>query len=185
MKSELATRWLEKTHPGSQEHAPPSQPAPARAAPARRWFVFAGSVVLFAGWLGWLAYLAFTTRSAVQLSRPQFLVSAVDVVLHISSSEGADREALVREVPWSGSGTGEKLAGQRVVVKNLQDCAGWNGPGDYLAPLIPAGGEAAWLVPQTPRSPGFEPDPRTEAGRPRIYPLTPNIRQQYQTVAKP
>jgi hypothetical protein len=134
------------------------------------------AIVLFAGWIGWLAYLVIVTRDSVVLSRPQFLVSTLDVVADIDSREGNPPPITVREVHWPTES--RDLAGKTIPVENLADCKGWTGPGSYIVPLITSGKESYRVAP-LPRSPGFEPD------QPVIYPATPQTLEQLQGIPKP
>lgn len=183
MRPELATRQGGEAGRRAQQAAPaaPVVPAPRPAAPARLRLAFAGALVLFAAWLGWLAYLAVTTRTPVVLSRPQFLVSGLDVIAQLDRIDDGLQELTVMRVLWSAAAEGRELEGATVTVTNLGRCAGdWAGPGDYLIPLIPDGA-GRYQVPATPLSPGLE----ARAARPRIYPATPATLKQYETIAKP
>jgi hypothetical protein len=160
------------------------EPAPAQAAGRRRQrLLFLGALALFAAWLGWLAFLATSAASPIVLSRPQFLISTIDVIAQVDRIEDGPQQLNVKQVLWSGLRNQEVLANARVTVTNLNRCTGWTGPGDYIVPLVQDDGQ--YQVPTTPRSPGYEPDPRTEAGRPRIYPAMPQTLKQYETVPKP
>jgi len=45
---------------------------------------------LFLAWISWLAYLAATTTHPLVLSRPQFLVTDLDVIAEVGGDEGSD-----------------------------------------------------------------------------------------------
>src|SRR5689334_762472 len=84
---------------------------------------------LFAAWIGWLAYLAATTTRPIVLSRPQFLVSTLDVIAEVKAE--SDRPAptvTVKEVHWQQPG-GKVKPGDRLTVANLSTCQGWHSPG--------------------------------------------------------
>src|SRR5262245_13951524 len=107
-----------------------------RMASARVRLVLAA--VLFVLWIGWLAYLAWTTTRAVRLSRPQLLVSTLDVRARVEAQPAGRPlpEVTVLEVfysPQAGPNPGDKLT-----VTNLDECVGWEGPGEYLLPLVKA-----------------------------------------------
>ncbi len=182
MKPDLATR--PGIIPGSQLTTETQPRRPRSASLSRQRLLFLGAALLFAAWLGWLGYLAWATRATVVLSRPQFLVSALDVVVALERVEKGDQELTIKQVLWSATDEGRKLAGARLTVTNLDRCAGWTTPGDYILPLIPDG-PGRYQVPPTPRSPGFEPDPSRNAGRPHIYPATPETLRQAQAMPKP
>ncbi len=157
------------------------------------------AAVLFLGWIGYLSYLAATIRNPVVLSRPQFLVSERDV---IAVCKGGDK-FVIDEVLYPKDATGIKK-GQTLTVGNLDKCQtfspqdGWRlakgGPTEgqrYLLPL-----QTAAAAPRTnaespivmdvvpiPASPGYPPL-SGDAGPPRIYPDTPEVRAQYQTIPK-
>lgn len=188
MKTELAT-----SHGRDHERRPSDQttmtssPSPPSSTPpsSRQRLAFLGAFVLFAGWLAWLAWLSVTTQNPVVLSRPQFLVSALDVVIQLDRIPDGPHEVTVKRVLWAMSPEDRKLENASITITNLERTSGWTGPGEYLLPLIPDGPAGRFQVPATPRSPGFEPDPRTEVGKPRIYPATEKTLRQHQTLARP
>src|SRR5581483_8276382 len=116
------------------------------------------------------------------LSRPQFLISTLDVIAEVDRPEGD--QATVREVHGPTTEEDKKLVGQTVAVVNLAECEGWSGPGLYILPLM-SDGKGHYMVAHTPPSPGFEPNPFTRAGRPHIYPVTRETRQQLDQIQKP
>src|SRR5205809_4500008 len=93
------------------------------------------TVVLFLSWIGWLAYLAFTTTKPIVLSRPQFLVSKLDVIAELDSLDGP---ATIEEVSWPQSDASKQLIGTKIQIENLNEChdRGWDGPGSYILPLV-------------------------------------------------
>jgi hypothetical protein len=136
------------------------------------------AVALFAGWIGWLAYLSATASRPLVLSRPQFLVSDLDVIAEVNHIEPP--EITIREVRWSKATQDRQLVNKTVSVKNLAECKeDWAGPGAYVLPLL-SESNGRYLVAPVPRSPGF-PGP----GRPRIYPDTPQTRHQLNGIPKP
>jgi len=156
---------------------------------ARIWLVL--SVGLFVAWIGWLAYLAATvTRDAdapglhpqpVVLSRPQFLVSTLDVIAEVKEKYGKpDPIVTIRGVHWPRAAEKER-AGKTITVSNLPTCQGWKGAGLYILPLVPDGQD--WQVAAIPHSPGFPP-----AGKeppPRIYRFIPETERQLDEMPKP
>src|SRR6516162_2898452 len=92
------------------------------------------AVAVFVLWMGWLIHLALTTGRPITLSRPQFLVSNLDIVAHI---EKLDAPVQVLDVLWPREDE-QKWNGKSIVVSNLGSCAGsWAGPGQYIVPLMP------------------------------------------------
>ncbi len=145
--------------------------------PQFRWLVlFAG---LFVAWIGWLAYLAITATRPIVLSRPQFLVSKLDVIAEVHANNGKPApEVVVREVHWSAKDI-EKLEGKIIKVVNLSQCEGYTGPGLYILPLVNDKGDE-YLVARIPLSPGFNPF----TSNPRIYPKTPETLRQLNSIHK-
>jgi hypothetical protein len=140
---------------------------------------------LFAGWIGYLAYLAVTAgtqpisrQGPTVLSRPQFLVSTLDVIAQVNEVKDAPAptDATVVEVLWGGPKPGE---GHVLHVTNLAGCEGWAGPGQYILPLVQTvGAEDTYEVAPIPRSPGID------RHVPRIYPVTDQTREQFRQVLK-
>lgn len=139
------------------------------------------AAVLFFGWIGVLVYLAATESQPVVLSRPQLLVSSLDVIAQIDDPKTGT--AVIRQVHWPQDENAPKRIAQKLAVANLADCEGWQGPGEYILPLVPEGD--GYRVAPLPRSPGFEPDPHSDAGRPRIYRATRQTLRQLGEVQKP
>jgi len=143
------------------------------------------ATVLFAGWMGWLAYLVISMKATlppgatrpVVLSRPQFLVSNLDVIAEVPAYDRDPVEVTVREVHWPKEK--QNLVGKKINVSRLPECRDdWVAPGEYILALMPLG-ETGYQVVRVPQSPGFP------SGRPRIYPVTPQTRRQLQEVRKP
>jgi hypothetical protein len=135
------------------------------------------ATALFLAWIGWLAFLAATTTRPIILSQPQFLVSKLDVTARLSADQGRPATAAhVSEVHWPTEQQG--LKDQTIHVTNLAYCTGWQGPGEYILPLIKVGD--AYEVVKVPPSPGFVPG-GTSPGL-RIYPRTPNTLRQLQAI---
>src|SRR4051794_27467537 len=94
------------------------------------------AATLFLLWIGWLGYLALTAARPVIVSRPQLLVSALDVRAAVAAADdGSPLPAVtVLEVLYPPGKQPQHLS-----VTNLGQCQGWEGPGEYLLPLIPSG----------------------------------------------
>ena len=128
-------------------------------------------------WIGFLALLAATATQPVVLSRPQFLVSQVDVIAQVEQGkDGPDPEVSVREIRWPAKGT-EDLVGKKTTILNLKQCDGWQGPGSYIIPLRKADKDT-FVVVSPPMSPGFEP----MKVRPRIYRETAETLRQLNSI---
>jgi hypothetical protein len=168
------------------------------------------TIALFAGWLGYLGYLvlcrphtpggvvgAFDGRP-LTLSRPQFLVSTVDVVARVDDKDG---ENVTVEEVLSPKEKAPVKVGDKIKVTNIGRCRplrdpmmkeqetpdDWTGPGEYILPLQsdPRKNKDTFEVVPTPPSPGYPPGHGGAAGPPRIYPATPEMRAEYKQIAKP
>jgi len=138
---------------------------------------------LFLAWIGWLAYLAITAARPVVLSRPQFLVSDLDVIAQVEETKtGANDEATVKEVYWPLQDR-PVMRDQKIVVTNLGACTGWQGPGRYILALH-HGTEGNEVV-APGKSPGFppaSPEFGQTVARPRIYPVTIETIRQLEAI---
>jgi hypothetical protein len=65
-------------------------------------------------------------------------------------------------------------------VENLGASKGWDGPGDYLLPLVTKDNKT-YQVASIPRYPGLDPQQQ----RPHIYPYNSETRAQYAEIRKP
>jgi len=157
---------------------------------------FGIATALFLGWLGYLGFLVLTSRNPVILSRPQLLVSEIDIIGRIDEPDKA--EVRVEEVWWPKKDGQAKLKeGEVIRVTNLDDCRPlqrindqWvrgprdlTGPGEYILPLVLR--EGKYEVASIPPSPGFIPVRGRDTGPPRIYPLTADTRAQLEKITKP
>jgi len=167
------------------------------------------AAALFLGWLGYLSYLvicrphtpagllgAFEGRP-ITLSRPQFLVSTLDVVAEVSGAKG--EKVLVKEVLFPKANAPVR-EGEEIHVENIDRCRAlsdplakepdpppdYSGPGLYLLPLQPldANDPHRYEVVPTPPSPGFPTSQGANPG-PRLYPATPEMLAEYREIAKP
>jgi hypothetical protein len=152
------------------------------------------TAVLFAGWLCYLGYLVWTRPRVpttggelsglhgqpLVLSRPQFLVSSLDVVARVDED---GKGVKVVEVLYPA----DKPPVHQGEVISVEDFAGphtppeWSGPGEYLLPLLRLNpnDKKHYRVTPIPSSPGYA---RAE---PRIYPATPEALAQYRKIPKP
>jgi hypothetical protein len=153
---------------------------------AKAWL--AVTVVAFVGWLGYLGYLVAERPAGgtVVLSRPQFLVSDLDVVATVKQNSDV---VTVREVLYPPDPQAQALKGKEITITNLAAChppgrGGEANPdrkadGDYLLALQdPGPGGKEYRVTITPPSPGFL------TGTPRIYPATHEVLSQYRQIPK-
>jgi hypothetical protein len=136
------------------------------------------AAALFLAWLGWLSFLVLTASHPIVLSRPQFLVSSLDLTAHVDQISGAEPRVTVQEVRWPGDERARALEGKTIPVGNLAEVDGWTGPGEYILPLM-TDWQGHYTVTGTPPSPGF---PRV--GKPRIYPVTPETLAQLNAIVK-
>ena len=159
---------------------------------------FIAASLLFAGWIGWLIFLAVTSRKPVVLSRPQLLVSEIDVLAEV---DALDKPVNIKEVLFARIKDEDVKPGATLTIANLRDCKrlprgqerwdavplDWTGPGVYLLPLQTTDGHT-YGVTTTPSSPGYPPRDLDETGRPdadrgkgtpRIYPLNEELLRQY------
>lgn len=146
--------------------------------------------LLFLGWIGYLAYLAFTVgihRPEI-LSRPQFMISTFDIVATVKSPD--EQFVDVKKVHWPKGPNGKALEGKKIAVNNLSLTKDhWKGSGDYILPLIKSAegknGEDVFEVAAVPHSPGFPPNDKPKADRPRIYFAEPETLRQLELISKP
>lgn len=135
------------------------------------------AALLFAGWIGWLAYLALTSSRPRLLSRPQFLVSQLDVVAVLKAGDhGPSPDVQVEEIYWSSLPPQELRSTRVSNLSRLTAEDGWEGPGRYLLPLVKE--HDHYRVASIPPSPGL--DPRHE--RPRIYLVRPEMLEQLRVI---
>src|SRR6516165_4608235 len=93
--------------------------------------------LLFILWTSWLIYLTVTATSPIILSRPQFLVSELQIIAPVERLGSGTTELVVKEVPWPENT--RALVEKKLAVENLAQCAGFAGPGDYILPLTRQG----------------------------------------------
>jgi hypothetical protein len=135
------------------------------------------AVLLFAGWISWLIYLTLTSANPTVLSRPQLLVSTLEVVAQVPGITAEPPEVSVERVYWPTEQQNQ-WQGKKIIVNNLSECQGWSGPGEYLMPLSSEG--QSFRVTPIPPSPGY-----SRNGPPVIYAWTPQVARQLDTIAHP
>lgn len=128
------------------------------------------ALAAFVGWIGWLGFLAATATRPTVLSRPQFLISEVDIRAELHEADGKpDPLVHVADVLFSREPKHPGIELDKpLVVTNLPQVSlenGWQGPGPYILPLVKEGDK--YQVASIPRSPGYG------GGWPRIYRVTP------------
>jgi hypothetical protein len=142
-----------------------------------RWTFLIVTGAAYALWIIYLAGLALSTQHPVVLSRPQFLVSNLDVIAKVEDRDSG--RVRIETVHWPHDEQ-EKLAGKEIVVTNLSDCDGWvDAEQKYILPLMR--GSDTYRVAPVPRSPGLQ---SSTSLRPRIYPATPETLRQLDEVHK-
>src|SRR5438105_4982981 len=101
------------------------------------------AALLFFAWIGWLAYLAakVTLEPPLVLSRPQFLVSNLDVIGQIEQIPDHDDQLTPVKIVEVHYPPGEKvLEGKTIQVAALAGCRkDWKGAGSYILPLVRSG----------------------------------------------
>jgi len=145
-----------------------------------RLYVSAG---LFLAWLTWLFYLVLTTTRPIVLSRPQFLVSTLDVIAHVDVVNGKpDPRVRIEAVHWPPG----RQIGPSITVNNLDQCpvrthdGAWR-TGSYILPLVEDHGN--YRLAEIPASPGYNPD--FADSRPRVYEANPQTLRQLNEIRKP
>ena len=150
------------------------------------------TTLLFTGWIGYLSYLVLAQRvseGSIVLSRPQLLVSDLDVVASVPDLDG---RVQVTQVLYPTAEDGKNGAapavqpGQTITITNLKQCRrlprdqekesdvplDWQGSGSYLLPLRRTTDGKDYEVVPTPPSPG-SPGPRRTPARRRGRPRPP------------
>ena len=97
-------------------------------------------------------------RTAIVLSRSQFLAANLWVIAEVSDKNSApDPEVRIVDVAWpEGNGS---LKGNTITVNNLADAAsqGYIGHGNYILPLRSVKQAGLYAVALVPASPGYTP----------------------------
>jgi hypothetical protein len=134
-------------------------------------------LLLFIGWMIWLGNEALQHRSPVVVSRSQLLAAQYDVLADVvpGADNKPDQKIQVQSVLSDGAGA--PTAGQTITIHNMLDTQGFAGKGTYVLPLVKRGGE--FWVADLPFDPGFPP---LRSLPPRIYPWTPEVKQQFESI---
>jgi hypothetical protein len=133
------------------------------------------AALAFTGWIAWLAYLAATAVRPIVLSRPQFLVSTLDVIAEVGGDpQKPDSAVIIKKVHWPPK---DPKLPDKITITNLGTCDGWQGPGEYILPLVQDGEN--FLVVAIPPSPGY-----SGLEHPRIYLANPEARHQLESIKK-
>ena len=141
------------------------------------------AATLFAAWIGYLLYLVVTLPRSpnelpIVLSRPQILVSKVDVVGTINLKDGTVK---VKDVLFPSAGK-KPEKGDEIVVTNLGDVmptlAEQANLGTCLLPLETPDDGMTYRVVHVPPSPGYS------HGEARIYPATGETLAEYRAIQK-
>jgi hypothetical protein len=132
------------------------------------------SACLFVGWLLFL-FSVWLRSSTEILSKPQFLIAQVYVVVEVRDEQGkADPELKVEEVLWASDKIDQQLAHKTIRIADFSATTerhGFHGAGKYLVPLVKSA-ENTWMIAPVPRG-----DNR-QAWTRRIYMWTPDVRAQ-------
>ena len=163
--------------------SPQTLPPAPRSSVGGKLFL-AVAAALFFGWLGWLSYTALTKSRGPIVSRAQEAAASVAVRANVIAGE-VDKPALQVDVLEKVYGNGPD-AGAKIGVRNLADCAGYSGPGEYLLLLTkdavtPLDGHPGYAVVGQQRSPGA---PLLDSGPPMIYKWNADVAKQVQRASR-
>ena len=135
------------------------------------------SLLLFTGWMIWLGTQALQHRNPVVVSRAQLLAAQYDVLADVSPGADNKPEQNIQVQSIFSDGEGAPPAGQTITVRNMPDTQGFAGKGTYVLPLVKRG--ADYWVADLPFDPGFPP---LRSLPPRIYPWTPEVKKQFESI---
>lgn len=138
--------------------------------------VLAIAALLFVGWMIFLGTQALRKSNPVVVSRAQLMVSQYEVEVDLESAPSGSAPQTVKVLSVLYKSDDSPPSGQ-ITVTNLGDTQGYAGPGAYLLPLVKHGDK--YEVAGYPVDPGYSPDKRL---KPRIYPLTEEVRQQHRQI---
>lgn len=138
--------------------------------------VLALAALLFIGWMIFLGSQALRKSKPVVVSRAQLLVSQYEVEVDLQSPPSEAAKLQVVSVLYKAD---DSPPSGEITVTNLGQTEGYAGPGAYLLPLVRHGN--TYEVPGYPDDPGFVPDPKKPL-KPRIYPLTDEVRRQHRQI---
>jgi hypothetical protein len=170
----------DKTAPPSPTPpAPTPTGAPAHSPAGRLLLIVSGALLV--GWLSWLGYTALTKSRTPIVSRAQAAVATVPVRAKLTTGNKDDKPSSIATVvePLTPNGPAE---GSQIIVRNLPECVGYTGEGEYLLLLVRDGdatidGHPAYILVWQQRSPGSD-----LVGPAMVYPWTDktgaDLRQQ-------
>ncbi len=156
-----------------------------RTKQAVAWWIALAIFLLWSGWLSWQVWL-YAHPNIVSL--PQLHLAQLIVEADVPEAKNDAMVVTIKQVV-----KGKELlqtnpsipapGGRKIIVMNLAQSKGWQGPGLYLLPLYPMepkGGELPhfYVVP-IPISPGFYYTKPEQIQKP-IYIMSDDIRQQVQ-----
>ena len=110
---------------------------------------------LLIGWILYLGVLVYLTRGGVVLSKPQFLIAQLYIVVDLTDGtrSGPAPNINVEKVLWSADSADEQLAGKVLPLSDISACTkenGYKGPGKYLVPLM-SSSPGSYLIAPVPR----------------------------------
>ena len=123
------------------------------------------AAAMFVGWLAWLGYTALAKNRGPVVSRAQ--AAAAVLAVHAEVPGGDGPQAVTVKHVYAGT-----APGGTVTVRNLTDCPGYEGKGEYLLLLGRDRGDTYSVVGYL-RSPGYD-----HVGMPTVYPWTPAVQAQ-------
>lgn len=135
------------------------------------------AALIFVGWMIFLGTLAIRKSKPVVVSRSQLLVSQYEVEVDLQSAPAGREPAKVKVVSVLYSASDSPPSGE-ITVTNLGQTQGFVGPGAYMLPLVKHGDR--YEVASYPPDPGYP--VAHEPPKPRIYPLTEEVRQQHRQI---
>jgi hypothetical protein len=135
------------------------------------------SLAFFVGWMIWLGAEALRHRNPVVVSRAQLLAAQYDVLADVSPGADNKPDQKIQVQSVLSGGESAPAAGQAITVRNMPDTQGFAGKGTYVLPLVKRG--ADYWVADLPFDPGFPP---LRSLPPRIYPWTPEVQGQFESL---
>jgi hypothetical protein len=135
------------------------------------------SLALFVGWIVWLGKEALQHRNPVVVSHSQLMAAQYAVVADVSPGADNKPESKIQVKSVLSDVEGAPAAGETIIVRNLGGAQGFVGEGEYVLPLVKRG--ADYWIADLPFDPGFPP---LRSLPPRIYPWTPEVRKQFESI---
>jgi hypothetical protein len=137
--------------------------------------VLAVAALLFIGWMIFLGTQALRKSKPVVVSRAQLLASQYEVEVDLPAPPTDGEKVKVLTVAYQSDSS---PPGGEITVTNLGHTQGYAGPGAYLLPLVRHGDK--YEIAGYPADPGYP--ALLEAPKPRIYPLTEEVRRQHRQI---